>query len=182
MRVIAATNQPIAAALAAGQLREDLYHRLNVVQICFPPLRERGEDLVQLVEYFLGILSRKLGKGIQGFSDDALQRVRRYHWPGNVRELRNAIERAVIVETGDRIQADSLPAAVDEPTAQAVQGGNALPSDLSAAVTSFERDMIERALRRHHGRVNATAEALGISRHALRYRMQKLGMDIDRVL
>ncbi len=182
VRLVAATNQDIESALASGRMREDLYHRLNVVQINFPPLRERGNDLVQLAEHFLGTLNQKLRKSIEGFDEETLQRLQSYHWPGNVRELRNAIERAVIVETTDWIRPDSLPAAVDRPSVDAVRGAQALPTDLAEAVASFERDLIQRAIRQCHGRIKATAETLGISRHALRYRMQKLGMNLEELL
>ena len=179
VRVIAATNTDVAAALAAGRLRQDLYHRLNVVQIAFPPLRERREDIPLLAAHFLQQFNEAMGKHIAGFTEAAEALMQTYHWPGNIRELRNAIERAIIVETTDRIRPQSLPSALAERSAEAEetpQGHN-----LEEMLVNFERRQIERALQRCRGRLNDTATALGISRHALRYRMQKLGMDVDKL-
>jgi two-component system NtrC family response regulator len=179
VRVIAATNTDVAAALASGRLRQDLYHRLNVVQIAFPPLRERREDIPQLAAHFLQQFNEAMSKHIAGFTEAAEALMGTYHWPGNIRELRNAIERAVIVETTDRIGPQSLPSALAElpaETEEVSQGRN-----LEEQLANFERRQIERALQRYRGRINDTAATLGISRHALRYRMQKLGMDVDKL-
>jgi len=176
VRVVAATNQNLKEALASGQFRQDLYHRLNVVQIQFPPLRDRAGDVELLANHYLRQFNELLGKRIAGFSEGALKLMRSFTWPGNVRELRNAIERAVIVETTDHIRPQSLPATVGE-----VVTSEAIPSNLEDAVAQFERELIEKALRQNRGRINETGAALGITRHALRYRMQKLGMDVDEV-
>ena len=176
VRVVAATNQNLKEALASGQFRQDLYHRLNVVQIQFPPLRDRAGDVELLANHYLRQFNELLGKRIVGFSEGALKLMRSFTWPGNVRELRNAIERAVIVETTDHIRPQSLPATVGE-----VVTSEAIPSNLEDAVAQFERELIEKALRQNRGRINETGAALGITRHALRYRMQKLGMDVDEV-
>ncbi len=180
VRLIAATNLNIQQALTAGRLRQDLYHRLNVVQIEFPALRERPEDVVMLSGHYLREFSKVSGKQIIGFSEDAIRLMQEYHWPGNVRELRNAVERAVIVETTDKILPQSLPAAIGKPQGPGDEMHE--PANLEEAVARYERGLIERAVRRHHGRINETAGALGISRHALRYRMQKLGMNVDELL
>ncbi|MCX7915260.1 MAG: hypothetical protein N3A53_03020, partial [Verrucomicrobiae bacterium] len=111
----------------------------------------------------------------------ALEQLRRYAWPGNVRELRNAIERAVIVETEPLVRVQSLPASLIETQPVGVGEEMTMPTNLEAAMAEYERHLIERALRQHRGRINETAAALGITRHALRYRMQKLGMDVDAV-
>ncbi len=179
VRVLAATNQNLKEALATGRFRQDLYHRLNVVQIRFPPLREREGDIELLANHFLHQFSEAMGKRITGFTDAARRLMLAYHWPGNVRELRNAVERAVIVETSDQIRAQSLPTSVGE--SPPATGGAELPANLEEAVADYERGLIERALRLHRGKINETAAALGITRHALRYRMQKLGMDVDAV-
>ncbi|MGD0017145.1 MAG: sigma-54 dependent transcriptional regulator [Verrucomicrobiia bacterium] len=180
VRVIAATNTDVVAALAAGRLRQDLYHRLNVVQIAFPPLRERREDITLLAAYFLQQFNEAMGKHLAGFTEAADALMQTYDWPGNVRELRNAIERAAIVETTGQIRPQSLPSALAEQlpagTEEAPPGRN-----LEESLVNFERQQIERALQRYRGRINDTAAALGISRHALRYRMQKLGMDVDKL-
>jgi DNA-binding NtrC family response regulator len=179
VRVIAATNTDVAAALAEGRLRQDLYHRLNVVQVVFPPLRERREDIPLLAAHFLKQFNEAMGKRIAGFTEPAEALMQTYHWPGNVRELRNAIERAIIVETTDRIQPQSLPSALAERSVEAEETSQG--RNLEEMLVNFERRQIERTLQRCLGRINDTADALGISRHALRYRMQKLGMDVDKL-
>ncbi|NQU10088.1 sigma-54-dependent Fis family transcriptional regulator, partial [bacterium] len=180
VRLVAATNQDVRQALASGRLREDLYHRLNVVQIVFPPLRERGDDLELLARHFLAQFTAALGKRITAFTEPALRQMRASHWPGNIRELRNAVERAVIVETSDQIQTASLPTGVGQAIGPA--GDAAPPANLEEAVAAYERALIERALQQNRGRIGETATALGISRHALRYRMQKLGMNVGEAL
>jgi DNA-binding NtrC family response regulator len=181
VRVISATNQNVRAAIASGRLREDLYHRLNVVQIEFPPLRDRPGDIELLAQHYLAQFNEALGKRIIGFTDGALELMNSYNWPGNVRELRNAIERAAIVETTDHIQAESLPTAIGKIQAMPDAPEPASGGNLEETLARYERGILERALRRHRGRIGDTATALGITRHALRYRMQKLGMDLDKL-
>ncbi len=180
VRVIAATNQDIRAALNSGKFRADLYHRLNVMEIKFPPLRERSGDVEVLATHFLRHFTEALRKRIVDFSDAARQLMHTYHWPGNVRELRNAIERAVIVETTDHVQARSLPTTVGE--LQGPLGDKPVPANIEEALAQYEGGLIENALRRHRGRITEAAQSLGISRHALRYRMQRLGMNVDEVV
>jgi two-component system NtrC family response regulator len=180
VRVIAATNQDVRAALSSGKLRQDLYHRLNVVQIEFPPLRQRRADIPLLAAHFLQQFNQALGKRVSGFSAPALELLQTYEWPGNVRELRNAIERAVIVERTAQIQPQSLPTAIGTGVGASASSSES-PATLEQALVAHERELIERALRKHRGRINDTAAALGITRHALRYRMQKLGMNVDEV-
>ncbi|HPU56411.1 MAG TPA: sigma-54 dependent transcriptional regulator, partial [Verrucomicrobiota bacterium] len=109
VRLIAATNRDIVQAIRDGQFREDLFHRLNVVQMRLPPLRERGDDVLLLAEHFLKHFNATLNKHVKGISKGARQKLMAHHWPGNVRELRNVIERALILELDDEIQAVSLP-------------------------------------------------------------------------
>src|SRR5512137_2225047 len=109
VRLIAATNRDIIKAIAEGQFREDLFHRLNVVQVRLPPLRERGEDVLLLAEYFLRNFGVSMNKTTQRLSRLARQKLMSHHWPGNVRELRNVIERALILENSGEIQPGSLP-------------------------------------------------------------------------
>jgi len=179
VRVIAATNTDVAAALAAGRLRQDLYHRLNVVQIAFPPLRDRREDIPLLAAHLLQQFNEAMGKHMTGFTKATETLMQTYHWPGNIRELRNAIERAIIVETTDQICPQSLPSALAERSTEI--GETPQGRNLEEILVNFERQQIERTLQRCLGRLNDTADALGISRHALRYRMQKLGMDVDKL-
>jgi DNA-binding NtrC family response regulator len=179
VRVVAATNRDIIALIQEGAFREDLFHRLNVVQFRPPALRERTEDILRLAEHFLGHYCQTLGKSLLRLGKDTQQALIRHRWPGNVRELRNAIERAVILENGTEVHASSLPDFTVEarlsPTAEL------LPDrPLEEALADFERRLIQAALERHRN-IGRTAEALGISRHALRYRMQRLGMLADGV-
>lgn len=172
VRVVAATNRDVVGLIRQGGFREDLFHRLNVVQFRPPPLRERGEDVLQLAEHFLAQFCRSLGKSPMRLSRLAQQSLLRHPWPGNVRELRNAIERAVILESGNEVNPRSLPDFAVESRLSA--GSEPVPDrPLEEALADYERRLIMAALERHRS-VSRTAEALGISRHALRYRMQRL--------
>jgi len=177
VRLIAATNRDIVHAIRQNQFREDLFHRLNVVQFLPPPLRERGSDVLLLAAYFLKQFTVLMNKTIRSFTPAAHQALLAHHWPGNVRELRNAIERAVILESTEEIQASSLPHFQVESklgrfdTAFASSG-----QSLDQAVTNFERDLILSIYEQNQGNLNRAAEQLKISRHALRYRMQRLNI------
>ena len=179
VRVIAATNRDIKKAIQDKEFREDLYHRLNVVQILLPPLRDRREDLRELANHFLQVANTSLNRKIIGFTDDSLKMLESYSWPGNVRELKNAIERAVIVEKTTHVQANSLPT-LAAPTSS---DKYIVPLDASLedTINQIERQLIEQALLENRGSMNKAAARLKISRHALRYRMQKLGMSVDEV-
>src|SRR5205085_10895380 len=109
VRLIAATNRDIIQAISQEQFREDLFHRLNVVQFRLPPLRERGDDVVLLAEHFLKLFNAAMNKEVRGISRAARQKLIGHHWPGNVRELRNVIERALILQTSNEVQPNSLP-------------------------------------------------------------------------
>jgi transcriptional regulator with PAS, ATPase and Fis domain len=179
VRIEAATNRDIVGLIREGVFREDLFHRLNVVQFRPPPLRERGEDVLSLAEHFLAHFARTLSKPVLKLGRPAQQALLRHRWPGNVRELRNAIERAVILETGTEVRLGSLPDFSVEARLGPVE--ESLPDrPLEEAMAGFERRLITAALERHRN-MGRTAEALGISRHALRYRMQRLGLHEDGV-
>lgn len=179
VRLIAATNRDIIEAIKANQFREDLYHRLNVVQFRPPPLRERGHDVVLLADFFLKHFAMVMNKMVSGISKSAQQQLLAHHWPGNVRELRNVIERAVILETSSEIQVPSLP---DFNTETRLRKGEmpVLNGSLSLdeSVASFERELITNLLEQNHFSLTKTADQLKISRHALRYRMQRLNISI----
>src|SRR5947209_4423537 len=179
VRLIAATNRDIIEAIRQNQFREDLFHRLNVVQFCPPPLRERREDIPVLGEHFLRIFNAAMNKQIRKVSPEAQQRLMSHHWPGNVRELRNVIERAVILELTQEIQARSLPDFHLETrlgkTEVPVVSGNQSIDDLMG---TFERELILHTLDQHRYNLTRTAEHLKISRHALRYRMQRLNIHV----
>ena len=177
VRLIAATNRNIVEAINAGEFREDLFHRLNVVQINLPPLHARGEDVLQLAEHFLQKFRVKMGKNVNGFSAAARQKLLAHHWPGNVRELRNAVERALILETSHEIQAACLPAFAAESRLQKTTGAAPAPDEsLDAALERLEREVIQTTLEHHNFNLTQAAEQLKLTRHALRYRMQRLNM------
>ncbi len=178
VRLIAATNRDIVQAIAAGQFREDLFHRLNVVQFQLPPLRERGEDVLLLAEHFLKLFRATMNKHVTGLDRAARQKLLAHHWPGNVRELRNAIERALILETTTEIQAASLPDFQVETRLQKAASPQIAPEEtLDAALARLEREIIAGALAQNAFNLTRAAESLKITRHSLRYRMQRLQMN-----
>ena len=177
VRLIAATNRDIVKALGAGDFREDLFHRLNVVQFNLPPLRERGEDIVLLAEHFLRFFRAALGKHIAGFTAAARQKLQAHRWPGNVRELRNVVERALILETGPEVQAASLPDfAVESRWLKGAPVAVHADESLDLALERLERDLIQNMLEQNNFNLTRAAERLKLSRHSLRYRMQRLNM------
>jgi DNA-binding NtrC family response regulator len=177
VRLISATNRDIIQAIRDNHFREDLFHRLNVVQFNPPPLRERQGDVLLLAEHFLKLFSLTMNKPIKGLSPAARQKLLSHHWPGNVRELRNALERAVILETTGEIQPESLP---DFRVETRLRRSDGPPVDLSAPlddqVAAFERDLILRVLAQNQYNLTRSADQLKISRHQLRYRTQRLGI------
>jgi len=168
IRVIAATNRELESAVKAGRFREDLYYRLNVVRLHIPPLRDRLEDVPLLAEYFLHKYCAETGKGISGFSAEAMDRLRRHDWPGNVRELENAVERAVVLGNGPEIRVNDL--AIGLPSAGTTLRGShpqtaAQPVEaFHATVERFKRELIERALQATQGNQTRAAELLGLQR------------------
>jgi DNA-binding NtrC family response regulator len=180
VRLLAATNRDIIQAIREQQFREDLFHRLNVVQLCPPPLRERGADIVVLAEHFLHAFSTAMNKPVRRLSPAARSRLLSHHWPGNVRELRNVIERAVILETAGEIQPSSLPDFHLETRLRKSELPVMAPGQsLDEIMNTFEHDLILRTLEQHRYSLNRTAEHLKISRHALRYRLQRLNIHTD---
>jgi DNA-binding NtrC family response regulator len=178
VRLIAATNRDIAQAIAAEQFREDLFHRLNVVQFRLPPLRERGEDILLLAEHFLKIFRAAMNKNIRGIAPSARQKLLSHHWPGNVRELRNVIERALILETADEIRPSSLPDFQVEGRLQKVPAIHPAPGEsLDDALARIERELITGALEQSGFNLTHAAERLKLTRHSLRYRMQRLNLN-----
>jgi DNA-binding NtrC family response regulator len=188
VRLIAATNRDIIEAIREGHFREDLYHRLNVVQFRPPPLRDRGDDVLVLADHFLRQFSAGLNKPMAGISSPARRHLLDHHWPGNVRELRNVIERAVILEPTREIQPSTLPdfhleqrlrKAAPEPAGPAwPQPGEC---SLEDAVLAYERDLIVRTLEEKHYNLAKTADQLRITRHALRYRVNRLNIRLAPV-
>jgi DNA-binding NtrC family response regulator len=177
VRLIAATNRDIVEAIRQQQFREDLFHRLNVMQFRPPPLRERGEDVLKLADHFLRQFSTTMRKQIKGLSPGAKQKLMAHHWPGNVRELRNVIERAVILETMPEIQARSLPDFLIESSLKKAESPHTTAGQsLDDAMAHFERELISQTLEHNRFSVSRAAEQLKLTRHALRYRMQRLNI------
>lgn len=171
VRVIAATNRDLAKAVEDGRFRRDLFYRLNVFPIKLPPLRERPEDIPLLAQHFLSRFAREMGKPVEGISEAAMAYLEGHCWPGNVRELQNVMERGVILAQGRLIAPRDLviPAQPAEPFELSIP-----PQGLS--LETLERRLIEKALQMAKGNQSQAARLLGLSRHALRYRMEKHGL------
>ena len=184
-RIVAATNRDLKAMVGDNEFREDLYYRLNVIQISVPALRERREDVPLLVQHFLQKYAGELNKKMVGVERSAMDLLLAYPYDGNVRELENIIERAVTLEIGELITVDSLP--------YHMQSGGSLvqwtsdleiPEDgleLDAIVENLERNLITKALRRSGGVRKEAARLLGISFRSMRYRLDKYEIDVDEV-
>jgi DNA-binding NtrC family response regulator len=171
VRILAASHRPLEELIKAGQLREDLYYRLNVVMILIPPLRERRSDVALLIDHFLRHYAEKNGKAIRGLTPEGRDILLRYDYPGNVRELENIIERAVVLTRDDVIGSGDLPLTVQEPEI----AGRDEDINLTVAVEALERRMIKDALARADGVQTHAAELLGISERTLRYKLIKYG-------
>jgi transcriptional regulator with PAS, ATPase and Fis domain len=177
VRLIAATNRDIIEAIRQDQFREDLFHRLNVVQLRLPPLRERGDDVSLLADHFLRSFGVSMNKNTRTISRAARQKLLSHHWPGNVRELRNVIERALILETTSEIQPGSLPDfQLEGRLHKSIAPKLAGVESLDDRMANFERELINAILEQNHFSLTRTADQLKISRHALRYRMQRLNI------
>lgn len=173
--VIAATNRNLAEEVKAGNFREDLYFRLNVIQLTVPALRERKEDLPLLTDHFIRRFNREFRRDVQGVSAEAMGLLTRYAWPGNVRELRNVVERVVILEAQDIIEARHLPAEIRFGRQTGQSPTFVLPED-GVDLEAVERSFIEQAMARTDSNQSAAARLLGISRYALRYRLEKFDL------
>jgi two-component system response regulator AtoC len=180
-RIIAASNRDLRKESEAGRFRLDLYYRLSVIQIDIPSLRERGDDVIQLAEFYIESFGKRLRKTVRGIEDDVADAFRRYRWPGNVRELRNVIERALILEDDDVITTKYVPQNLVADPNQSVPGGDAagardmfrLPP-AGASLEEVEMSLVRQAIDRSGGNQTRAAELLGISRDQLRYRLKKL--------
>lgn len=170
VRLIAATNKNLTKEIREGNFREDLYYRINVVQICIPSLRERPEDIPMLAEYFLEKYNDFYGKNIAGIAASASDRLTQYDFPGNIRELQNIIERAVIMEQGSELSLDFIPISpVATPTIQPQVSSNGTLEDL-------EREHIKKVIEQVNYNKSEAARILGIARKTLREKMQKYGI------
>jgi DNA-binding NtrC family response regulator len=177
VRLVAATNRDLRAALEQGAFREDLYYRLNVVPINIPALRDHKEDVPALVDHFIKQQAHEAGKTITGISPEAMRILVNFHWPGNVRELRNIIERAIALSPGGRIEAADIQLDIGPPRPGATPSGSGIPfPPEGVSLDEFEDEIIREALRRAAGNKSQAARLLGLSRNALRYRLSKMGV------
>lgn len=170
VRVVAATNVDLRAALEQGTFREDLYYRLNVVPLNIPPLRERKEDIPYLADYF----ARKFGGEL---SEGAIERLMSYHWPGNVRELENVIERSILLAPQPRIDAEDVRIDAVQRSRVVSDGDHFLPEGMT--LDEYEQYVIREALKRANGNKSQAARLLGLTRNALRYRLSQMGLESE---
>jgi DNA-binding NtrC family response regulator len=180
VRIISATNKRLKEEVTRGNFREDLFYRINVLNIEIPPLRDRPQDIPALVSHFLSIHSRRMGRRTLGFSPESMEKLMSYSWPGNVRELENIVERALAFQlNGALIQPETLPLHVLEETTAAPETAPLLGS-LANARQDFERDYLEALLDESNGNVQAAAATAGISRPHFYAKMRKYGLHTRR--
>jgi two-component system response regulator PilR (NtrC family) len=187
IRVIAATNKDLPKLVSDGRFREDLFYRLNVIPVVIPALRDRLDDILLIADHFLAKFSKEMGRSLDGFSPEASGLLRAYPWPGNVRELENVVERAVALEQGYRVEADTLPQSLRSGRPQT----HIVPSQPSGAketvvtepgfnlerhLQDIERSHLERALNQANGVQTRAAEILGLSFRQFRYLAKKYGI------
>jgi two-component system response regulator AtoC len=184
-RIVAATNRTLETQVREGSFREDLFYRLNVVNIVVPPLRERVEDILPLVEYFLGQFNLKFNKSFSGISEEASQMLVTYDWPGNIREIKNTLERSVLLGSGDvlKIEHFHLPTRSSETGQLSVQLQNVLRNplpgegvDLEGLVKEFEESLVRKAFETSGGNQTEAAALLGLNRDKFRYRLKQYGI------
>jgi two-component system response regulator PilR (NtrC family) len=174
VRIIAATNRNLRQEVDAGKFREDLFYRLNVVEIDLPSLSERREDIPLLCQHFLEVYKKHMGRAIQGFTNEAMSALMQYQWRGEVRELENVIERAVIFSDKDLIGLEHLPESFRQVASQGPSFSPSGQQTLRDAVKAFERTYIEQVLAQHERNKEATAQALGVSLSSLYRKMEEL--------
>jgi DNA-binding NtrC family response regulator len=175
VRIILATNEDLAKAVTAGRFRQDLFYRVNVINVELPPLRNRLSDIPLLAQTFLNQLREDTGRPIAGFTDEALASLEAYPWPGNIRELQNVVERAVLLGKGDRIGSADLPREIAGATV--VRASHSGHRTLKEALEGPERQIILEVLEAHAWNRNATADALGVNRTTLYKKMKRLGLE-----
>jgi DNA-binding NtrC family response regulator len=194
VRVVLASNQPLEQLVAAGQFRQDLYYRINVMKIELPPLRERVGDIAALAKHFLEKHAAELGKSVVGFTAEAMNALQRYGFPGNVRELANVVERAAVLTRGQTIGVEDLPPQVigdvepdalslrlhrSESLERAEDDGPWVPTTLEEALREPERRVLLKALRANGWNRQKTADQLGINRTTLYKKLKTLGIAGD---
>jgi DNA-binding NtrC family response regulator len=173
VRLVAATNRDLRAALEDGTFREDLYYRLNVVPIDIPPLRDHKEDIPALAALFVARFAKDSGRAITGISPAAMNLLLSHHWPGNVRELQNVIERGCALASGDQLDVGDIQ--LDSSRSRTSSSSDRFLPD-GMTLDQYEDEMIREALKRANGNKSQAARLLGLSRNALRYRLSKIGI------
>jgi two-component system nitrogen regulation response regulator NtrX len=186
VRVLSATSRNLQDEIAAGRFREDLFYRLNVVPVKLPPLRERREDIPELVSHFLARFAGERRMSPPGISDEAMAALQAHDWPGNVRQLRNIMERTLILAPGDRMQqidVDLLPPEILD-NQNVMSGASStmaiMGSPLREARESFEREYLRIQIRRFSGNISRTASFIGMERSALHRKLKALGIGEKR--
>jgi DNA-binding NtrC family response regulator len=174
VRVIAATNRDLRAALEDGTFREDLYYRLNVVPMEIPPLRARKEDIPYLAHHFVEKLALEMGGRVTDITDAAIEKLMQYHWPGNVRELENVIERSIVMALGEKLDAGDIRLDMNL-RPRAASGELGLPDGMS--LDTYEQELIKDSLKKANGNKSQAARMLGLTRNALRYRLTQMGIE-----
>lgn len=181
VRIIAATNRNLEEMVKQGGFREDLYYRLNVINIKTPPLRERKDDIPQLAQHFLKKYAERFAKPVQTVSEEAMEVLKKYDYPGNVRELENIIERTVALEASSTILPESLPPFVVTPTGRKMASANEIEVgdeglDLEKVIGQIEKELLIKAIHRAKGVKKNAAKLLGITFRSMRYRVDKYGL------
>ena len=180
-RVILATNEDLSQAVAEGRFRQDLFYRINVINLELPSLSERISDIPILADHFLKKVCKETGKTMNGFDADTIRLMQEYNWPGNVRELQNIVERAVLLGKSDYVGVSDLPSHISNNTSplatMAMAPATGRPQTLKEALEGPERQIILQVLRQNNWNRNATADQLGVNRTTLYKKMKKLGLE-----
>jgi len=177
VRVVAATSRDLETEVRAGRFRADLFYRVNVVRIQLPPLRERREDIPDLVRHFLGVFNQRLRLSIRGVTPAAMRGLMEYSWPGNVRELENVVERSMVLTDGAQVDVEHLPAAVLSPNHAPPSADDDIDLSVKRRTEALERDLIERALKQTNGNRTRAARLLDLSHRALLYKIKEYGLE-----
>jgi two-component system, NtrC family, response regulator AtoC len=176
VRVVAATARDLEAEVAANRFRADLYYRINVVRLHLPPLRDRREDIPEMVRHFIQLYGRRLGLSVNAVSPSAMRLLMEYAWPGNVRELENVIERALVLAEGPQVEPEQLPVAVRSPAVASPPARDELDLSIKRQTAALERSLIRTALERTGGNRTRAAKLLELSHRALLYKIREYGL------
>ena len=177
VRVVAATSRDLETEVRAGRFRADLFYRVNVVRIQLPPLRERREDIPDLVRHFIGVFNKRLRLSIRGVTPAAMRCLMEYSWPGNVRELENVVERSMVLADGAQMDVEHLPIGVQSPGTAALPVDEDIDLSVKRRTEALERDLIGRALKQTNGNRTRAARLLDLSHRALLYKIKEYGLE-----